>query len=160
MNLNPVTSSASKAEELAALKKAAQLFQPGTYLHDLFTERFFDWIENQMRNDFPPDVYDVIDALQKEAAQANGARIQAETEAARTKKEAARESETMTTQNRLLNESLARLQRESLEWESMYAEARHECESLRSQAAAAQDEITRLKAKLYDAQMRLNNIPE
>lgn len=60
MNIQPIPSAASKAEEMQALIKVAKLFQPGTYLHDLFTERLIDWVAEQLKNDFPPDVMDVL----------------------------------------------------------------------------------------------------
>jgi hypothetical protein len=58
MNIQPITSIASKAEELALLQKCASLFSEGTYVHELLSKETIEWIEDQMRNDFPCNLYE------------------------------------------------------------------------------------------------------
>lgn len=167
MNLNPVRSNASKSEELETLKKAAKLFEPGTYLHDLFTERFFDWIESSMKNDFPPDIYEVIETLQKDSARETSARIQAENNAAQTEKGLRRAIADIESQVKRSDEESERQCNRLIQTEKDLTEERVTHQATRGQLAAAQrviecreDEILRLKAKLYDTQNRLNNTPE
>lgn len=49
----------SKTDEIATLKKITEKFAgTGSYLADLFTQELFDWAEQQILVDFPPNVFD------------------------------------------------------------------------------------------------------
>ena len=58
MNLQPIDSSASKQEEIDLLNKVAKLFGKGTYMADFFSEKLLGWVEEQLKNDFPPELYE------------------------------------------------------------------------------------------------------
>jgi len=48
----------SKAEEIEIIEKLHAAFKGSdTYLASLFTDDFLGWVSNQIKNDFPPDVY-------------------------------------------------------------------------------------------------------
>ena len=49
----------SKAEEIAIIEKLHEFFKGSdTYLKSLFSDDFLGWVSQQIKNDFPPDLYD------------------------------------------------------------------------------------------------------
>jgi hypothetical protein len=70
MNIKPVPTSASKAEEMTALRKVATVFEPGTYMADLFSPDLINWVEIQLSNDFPPDIFSILDSSAQNLSEA------------------------------------------------------------------------------------------
>ena len=60
MNLQPIDGTASKQEEIDLLHKVAKLFGNGTYIHDFLSESTLGWVETQLKNDFPPELYEAM----------------------------------------------------------------------------------------------------
>lgn len=165
--MNTVTSQASKAEEMDALikgiRRLANRFENGTYIHDLFSEHFLSWVEGQLRNDFPPDIMDALQAAvhaqSKAEAEVNRLNFTLQT----ANDNYARD---MAVQSQLFQNEISTL-RESLQHETERAEyfrkqsGEHYDELVATQQQAdivsgalddAVKEITALKAKLYDLQ--------
>jgi hypothetical protein len=51
------TDQLTKQDEIDALRRFAAKWQPGSYLHSFFTDQLLQWVENQIKSDFPPDLY-------------------------------------------------------------------------------------------------------
>lgn len=159
MNIQPITSQASKAEEIAILNKVAQVFQPGTYIHDLFTERFLSWVETQLKNDFPPDVFMVIDQLAEDSANANkhttGALTALEMEERahkRTKEQAERAKEQAQAEYQDIASRFREMADQKLDAYAKCNEYAFELGNAETLIAKQTAEIQALKVKLYDLQ--------
>jgi hypothetical protein len=55
-----------KVEEIEALKEIADLLPDGTYLKSLFSTKLVEWAEQNILNDFPPDIMEAYTFSQKE----------------------------------------------------------------------------------------------
>lgn len=69
--LTAIPRDASKAEEIQWIETAAKLAtaNSGTHLADLFTGRMVTWVTEQIKNDFPPDLYGHMIQADKDAAE-------------------------------------------------------------------------------------------
>jgi len=53
------TDDPAKAEEIVVLEKLQKIYSgTDTYLKDFFTDKLVGWVSQQIKNDFPPDLYD------------------------------------------------------------------------------------------------------
>jgi hypothetical protein len=164
MNIKPVPTTASKAEELDTLRKISEVFAAGTYLHDFFTLRLFSWIETQLKNDFAPDVFMLVDGARDAEMKANAEAHRAESALAAAQqdhrrqieiletalRERSKEIERWTNDSGYKAEQIARLCDEATE---LYHQAR-DANAARAEAEAeheqAAQEILRLKAQMFD----------
>lgn len=64
----PVNGNTSKADEIALLYGFANLCQQGSYLNGLFSREFVTWVEENIKNDFPPDMFDHLKGAREEVS--------------------------------------------------------------------------------------------
>lgn len=69
MNLNPVSTSSTKAEEIALLEKIQKLARSGSRLASLFSTDLVNWASRKIENDFCPDLYGTLQAHIDESQQ-------------------------------------------------------------------------------------------
>ena len=58
MTISKLPNDASKEQEITFLNKVAESIPPNSYLTDLFTPKFLNWVTQAIKNDFPPDLFD------------------------------------------------------------------------------------------------------
>lgn len=158
-----------KADEIGLIERCAQEFDnSGTYLQSFFTPALAAWVAEQIRNDFPPDLYGSLQYQWAQSAEAmNAAKLaqnaQRETEIAANAagRQYAELCEKVATEEAKWHERLADVQGQYQKWlddkNAQLGELRHanadyalDMADLESTVAARDAEIIRLKAKLYD----------
>jgi hypothetical protein len=157
----PLTGTSSKAEEIAALEKFAALCGSGSYLASVFTNQFLGWVEQGIKDDVCPDIFDALvsarsaeqmsavairrasETIDRLQAQLNSVIARAETEgreksaAIETLKNSIRENEAVETEN----------------YKRMYAEIEEKISAItkfEKLLDEAQDQIVALKCEVYD----------
>ncbi len=156
--IDQLTKKASKPEEIAHLQALAGTIEPGTYLDSLFSGPFMTWVAEQIKNDFPPDLFEYYKQEQVEATSARNGKAQAEREA-----EALRDKLKMATAaydqaGATAASTIQNLQAIKHDYEGQIAQLQTRLETAREAAAAnAEDlnaQIVNLKAKLYDLMVK------
>lgn len=66
MNLQPLPTNCSKADEIALLEKITKLATPGTFLADLLSPTLVSWFRHQLAGDVSTDIMDVVNHLRCE----------------------------------------------------------------------------------------------
>lgn len=146
MNIQPLQVHASRAEELDALRKVARLFPEGTYMHDLFSNDLIEWVNQQMKVDFPPDVFGALNHTAELLHRSEGNAVQLGNEVESLKKVTARNIE------RLDREHAEEVQRLS----GMLETSQHACDFYERQSQDNYDEAKRLQGEwgMCDAKLR------
>jgi chromosome segregation ATPase len=159
MNLTPLTSTASKQEEIDLLKKVSTLFQHGTYTADLFSEMFLSWHEQQLRNDFPPNVMDILTDARNQANKSEAARLQAlmqlDQEKGKLKVLEAQRAEEITRSDKLYNHLMDNYNHISGrldETQDKLTEAHNKYFQATDQLKDLESLVIKLKAQLFDLQ--------
>lgn len=150
-------SQSSKAEELEALTRLARVFKSGSYLYDFFTPDLLNWLAEQIKNDFVPDLMGYVKSAENEAREWHGKYITAELHHAEEVSTLELEQKTLNaeylqSEKRLTycQENAERQAKELDDFGTAYAEALQREQQLKLDAERLQAEIVRLKAKLYD----------
>jgi len=144
----------SKADEISIIEKISDTLkkvdngskEPTNYLKCLFNESFIFWVKQQIQNDIFPEVMQYIDGYhikEDELERANG-KIKLLIE----------DNETLKAENEKLNDKIfdffQRLGEVNAEHEKEVDEYLHELEQVKQSLEQKEEEIIRLKAKLYD----------
>lgn len=132
-----------KQEEIAILEKLKKVFyeHPNNYLTSLFSTEFVSWASQRIRDDFPVDVYEYVNGY--------GADVDLNKKLADRISELQELQQESVSKVAALQEALSSLRtkyNDDIEWH-----VNHENE-LTTRLAAQEDELLRLKAKLYDLQ--------
>lgn len=144
--MKTLTTNSSKEEEIQFLKEVASMCGSGSYLHELFTEKFMAMIEHDIKNDFYPDVMDKIEALQKEGTEKSSKCLELSSEIARLEK-------TMELKDSRIEELLSRLETFRKEFDATLTRSVDLQDKLiekEDELAGKTQEIITLKAALYD----------
>ena len=56
--MKQITKDSSKSDEIECIESVAKAIPEGTYLKDLFSREFISWVSEQIRNDFPPTLWE------------------------------------------------------------------------------------------------------
>lgn len=150
MNIKPVPSSASKADEMAALRKVATIFEPGTYLADLFSPALIEWVQTQLDNDFPPDIFSVIDSSAQNLMEAEQRARNLTDQLRAVTDDAVRKIEALNAEINLKVEFIDRVRDDREEWKEAYLTETERLTEERAKSASLENEVTKLKARLYD----------
>lgn len=158
---SPLTKESSKQDEIVFLNAAADACPEGTYLHDFFTPNLVAWVEEMIRNDFPPDLHQVvltahadhdrelaqarkvIEDLNKQLTSVNSTVEALDKAVDCYKAEVTRLNERVTD---LLNQARVRED----EFDTERYEMRSVAGGLENELEAAHDRITALKVEVYD----------
>lgn len=150
MNLTPITGTASKQEEIDLLNKVAKLFGSGTYVHDFLSEIALGWVEQKIRDDFPPELYEALIHEQGEHSKTLSKLLKCQSELETTRSSLDTISEGY---NRLVEEIEA-LKREHKEDIKSYRDAHEDisskCDGLVASNTQLHKEVKRLKVMLFD----------
>lgn len=145
-----LTKSASKADEIKWIETVAGLVQTGTYLESFFQKDLVTWVCEQIKNDFPPEIWEYYRGEIEENGNARVAVQEMETRLASAKSANAQLNENYQKLQEQINGVSASLRTanekiQELVTKNFYAEETHEKE-IEAQAA----EIMKLKAMIFD----------
>ena len=153
MNINPITSESTKAEEKDMLRKMRTLAGTGTYLADLFNDNFLAWADDCIKNDFPVDAMAVFETLKEDAAKAYSKKVEAKNEAARLTSEyrdLLAELEDVKGTARDLRKERDELKDKFFNASDKNTDLNIMLGKAENDLALAREELVQLKAKLYD----------
>lgn len=145
-----LTKSATKAEEISWFESVAQSVEPGTYLADFFTKGTVNWVVSQIRNDFPPELYEYYAKAQDDEGKARA-------EVGKVEAELARSKETVNTREAAYNRLVEQFENfrntaNATEYR-LHGEIGKLCSEksdLETEVEALKAKITSLKADIYD----------
>ena len=63
IRIKNINSQSSKQEEIDFINTFAEKIPRGTYLIDLFSDNLLTWIEQRIKSDFPPDIWQYIESI-------------------------------------------------------------------------------------------------
>lgn len=154
MNLQPIDSTASKQEEIDLLNKVAKLFGNGTYVHDFLSEITLGWVEQKIKNDFPPELFEAYIHEKDECNAVMGKLLKAEAELTRSEKFREEATATYNRREQEMTMEISRLKEERIRYiDSMSAsidEVRAERNDAQAKLMVTQTEVNRLKIEVYD----------
>lgn len=156
--IDQLTSKATKAEEIAHLQAIAGTIGSGTYLNSLFSGPFMTWAAEQIKNDFPPDLFEYYKHEEAEALSARNGKAQAEREAKALRDKLSLATKAYDQAGATAASTIQNLQAIKHDYEGQIAELQTRLETAREAAAANAEElnaqIVNLKAKLYDLMVK------
>lgn len=153
------TKNPSKIEEVNVVRKLmSDLMGTDTYLASLFTCDLAGWVETQIMNDFPPDIWGAYQAevqdLKRRLNDANKATTIFQSEALEARKEveaAGRKVESLQEDLRIAEDLRAQESAKAGEIHEELEDAQADLRNYERQLEERDQEITKLKAALYDA---------
>lgn len=152
-------SQSSKQEELDGLTRLARVFKSGSYLYDFFTPDLLNWVAEQIKNDFVPDLMGYVKSAEAEARKWHAEFTNAEARHAEEVKtleleQKALDSEYVNSERRLkyCQENADRQAKELDDFGVAYSQSLTANSELKSEVKRLEAEIVSLKAKLYDLQ--------
>ena len=148
----------TKATEIKVLEKLhTNLKGTGTYLESLFTFEFAEWVRYQIANDWLPNIYEELNA---ERNNHSVTKAEARLDVERLEKEVDDLKEDLNTYRAVVdeqNEKLIAITNEANNWQEAFESAREVQYDIASRLCETEirylqqeEEIIRLKAKLYD----------
>ena len=154
----PNLADATKQEEIDFLKLLANSLSENSYLRGLFSDRLVFWASEQIKNDFPCDVWDLeVERLMKELNQKIGELTVEQRDNQRLQNDLQREKEANAsradayTRRTEFLESCLKSRDDQIEYFNQHvAELTIETADLRSQLALATQKQLELKARIYD----------
>lgn len=141
---------ATKEQEIQFINKLAKTVEPGTYLSNLFTPKLITWVEQAIKNDFPPDLFEWYEKVCEELTDQR-----TETEAGY--KQFASVKEQLDQAIQLVKEKDERLTKSMQQTEDALQVANdryNEWVKKDDEVTTLKAEIIHLKAKLYDLMAR------
>ena len=145
-----LNTTAFKADELAWLKKVAGLVEEGTYLSSLFTEQLVNWCENQMRNDFPCNLYALLEAARENSRQHESHGKALEADLSSTRQALLKEGQRI----EWLKERREEERERNAQLLAAHQHRGDELDKTWDELQAKDDEILHLKARLYDLMIK------
>ena len=154
----------SKQKEINVLKQTAEATDPNSYLAGLYTESMVAWAAMMINQDFLPDIYGAYEReigasselrleLHEEKMRNQHIIAQRERDAVEAERKLEQVHDWLENQTRLANQALSRVG----ELEADLYLKQCENEELGEKLAERDDEILRLKAKMFDLMERLEN---
>lgn len=154
----PNLADATKQEEIDFLKLLASSLSENSYLRGLFSDRLIFWVSEQIKNDFPCDVWDLeVARLMSELNQKAGELTLEKTDNQRLQNDLKREKEASAIHAEAAAHRIEFLDNclksrdDQIEYLVQHeAELTSEAADLRSQLALATQKCLELKARIYD----------
>lgn len=143
---------ATKEQESILLVKLVEFFEhrPETYLNDLFTPALVEYAVKAMRNDFPANVIDALQSAEKTALENHATAVENEI-ALKSAAESTRRWEAQWNEaKRQAGEDFRSAASEYAKLENRITAQVEQLEQAERDLAAKQQEIDRLKIKLFD----------
>lgn len=143
---------ATKEQEAEFLAKLVGFFahRQETYLNDLFTPELSEYTEKAMRNDFQPNVIEALDSATKTALENHAAAVENEITCKSAAQSAQRWEAMWNEAKRQAGEDFRSAAHEYEKLENRITEQAGQLEDAENKASSQQQEIDRLKVKLFD----------
>lgn len=154
MNLQPINGTASKQEEIDLLNKVAKLFGKGTYMADFLNEATLGWVESQLKDDFPPELYEALQSECNEHGKTLSKLLKVQQELEQEIRLHGATASGYAGQVDRLAEEVKRLKEDRISYidsmSSSIDEVRAERNDAEAKLMVAQTEVNRLKIEVYD----------
>lgn len=140
----------SKQDEIDIITKLRDTFTtyPDNYLASLFTMNFTQWVKNQIKNDFPPDAYDLFCGFECDNIKRELDSTKKSVETFQDLLKEFRETKTKLTLN--IGELQTECSKSERDYEKLLNETADTEDELQKEIGCLEHEIVLLKAKLYD----------